>query len=197
MADEITLLAGQRQKRESKNARLACNDYLRMGPGRRLSDLRHRYCQMQKNHAPTQSKSTLWAWSSRYNWAARAEEYDARLEDEKNQRAQEIMQSGLSLPYERVVKLKELASFIEDQMYEQGEDGVYHNVWMPDVKVVGYGDNATVVDIEHFNSAIIIQYRETLDDLAKETGGRVNRTDVTSGGQEIVFKLGNVSIDDV
>jgi hypothetical protein len=72
-------------------------------------------------------------------------------------------------------------------MMEQGEDGVYHNVWVPDVKQIGSGADAERVDIEHFNSAIISEYRATLDDIAKETGGRVQKqqTDLTSGGKPI------------
>lgn len=95
------------------------------------------------------------------------------------------MQSGLALAHERVQKLKELGAFLEAQMYERGEDGVYYNVWLPDVKQIGSGENAERVDIERFNSAIIEQYRDTLDDLAKETGGRRQQHDITSGGEKI------------
>jgi hypothetical protein len=48
-----------------------------------------------------------------------------------------------------------------------------------DVKVVGTGDAAEVVDIERFNSALFTQYRETLNDLAKEAGGRVQKQEVS------------------
>ncbi len=78
------------------------------------------------------------------------------------------MQSGLALAHNRVEQLKVLAIFLKTQMYEQGKGGVYHNVWLPDVKQVG-GER---VDIERFNAPIISEFRATLDDIAKETGGR-------------------------
>jgi len=58
------------------------------------------------------------------------------------------MQSGLALDYERAVELKRLAHFLIEQIYEQGEDGNYHNVWLPDVKQIGAGKNIERIDIE-------------------------------------------------
>ena len=186
MAETVRLLAGERQSGESYRAIQACNDYLRMGPGRSLTELLAGYAETRQN-APTQRLHTLKGWSRAYAWQERAASYDARLEDAKNARAREIMESGLALAHERVNKLKSLANFLEEQMMERGENGVYHNVWVPDVKQIGRGDSAERVDIEHFNSAIISEYRATLDDIAKETGGRVNKqqTDITSGGKPL------------
>ena len=108
----------------------------------------------------------------RYGWAGRAAAYDQAAEDAKTARAQEIMASGLALAHERVVELQELAGFLKGQLYEQGRDGDYHNVWLPDVKQVGSGKDAERVDLERFNQGLIAEYRATLDDLARETGGR-------------------------
>ncbi len=133
-------------------------------------------------------------WSERYAWQDRAASYDTRLEDAKNARARDIMETGLALAHERVNKLKSLAGFLEEQMMEKGEDGVYHNVWVPDVKMIGQGQWAERVDIEHFNSAIISEYRATLDDIAKETGGRVvkQETEISGkGGKALVIEYVN------
>ena len=176
-------LAGQRQKNETAKAVQACNDYLRMGPGRVIADLWRRYAKSDQESPPTVYLGTLKKWSSYYDWVERAEQYDLQLEEQKNQRRDDIMASGLALTHERVEKLKWLARFLEVQILEQGEDGVYHNVWIPDVKQIGSGDTAERVDIERFNSALISEYRATLDDLAKETGGR--KTRVEHGGDEI------------
>ena len=155
-----------------------------MGPGRSLADLARQYRETPQN-ATTLSLYTLQAWSKRYDWQKRAGAFDIDLETAKNERAREIMQSGLSLTHERVDKLKTLADFLDGQIFEQGEDDEYHNVWLPDVKQIGAGEYAERVDIERFNSAIFEQYRGVLDDLAKETGGRVNKTDLTSGGEPL------------
>lgn len=168
----LVLLTGERQLRESAKAVQACNDYLRMGPGRSLAELHRQYIGIHGNAAPTRSRNTLLRWSSRYSWSKRAETYDTRLEAEKNERAREIMQTGLALAHERVEKLKELAAFLEDQIKEQNEAGQYDNVWLPDAKQIGSGKDAERVNLERFNSALIEQYRATLDDIAAETGGR-------------------------
>jgi len=158
-----------------------------MGPGRSLRALHAQYNnEGEQTQTPTQSFGTLAAWSTRYGWQERAEAYDAELENRKNERAEEIMQSGLALDHERVVKLKKLAGLLEDQLYERGEDGVYHNVWLPDVKQIGSGPDAERVDIERFNAPIISEYRAALDDLAKETGGRKGRLDVTTDGKALL-----------
>lgn len=176
-------LVGQRQKGESLRAVQACNDYMRLGPGRSLSSLLALYAKSDQLIPPTQSMGALKRWSAKYTWQERAGSYDAQTEESKNIIATERMKTGLALPHERVQKLKDLAAFLEVQMFEQGEEGKYHNVWLPDVKQIGGGEYAERVDIERFNSAIIEQYRGVLDDLAKETGGRVSKTDVTTDGK--------------
>ncbi len=107
------------------------------------------------------------------------------MEHQKNERRQQVMESGLALDFERVDQLKRVGHFLIDQIYEQGEDGTYHNIWLPDVKQIGSGNSAERVDIERFNAAIIGELRGVLDDLAKETGGRIKGVDVTSGGQSL------------
>ena len=181
---EIRLLAGEAQSGERSAAIQACNDWLRMGPGRSLPMLYSRYTETSQNSPPTQSMGTLKQWSSRYDWSSRADEWDATAEDRKNAEYDLAMQTGLALDYERVNSLKRLALFLEGQIYERGATGDYHNVWLPDVKVVGYGDGAEVVDIERFNGAILQQYRGTLDDIAKETGGRVTKTQSEFTGKD-------------
>ena len=164
----MELLAGERQRGESYRAVQACNDFLRLGPHRSVPALYKQYGKIPENTGSTRSYATLEKWCTRYDWHKRAEVYDAALEAAKNERALEIMQRGLALAHERVEKLQGLAEFLHGQMYEQGESGTYHNVWLPDVKEVA----GQQVDIERFNAAIVDQFRGTLDDLAKETGGR-------------------------
>lgn len=182
---EIALLSGQRQSGETDKAVIACNDYLRLGIGRSFSILLEKYAKLHKDTPPTASMDTLKVWSSKFEWVNRAIDYDATWEQRKTLERQAVMDYGLALDYERVNKLKSLADFLEAQLYEQGETGIYHNLWMPDVKQIGNGDNAIRVDIERFNGALVQQYREVLDDLAQEVGGRKKLVDVTSEGKAI------------
>jgi hypothetical protein len=188
---ELQPLKGQRQKSESDNAVIACNDWLRLGTGRTLPDLLQKYRDIPQNTAPTQSINTLQSWSKNFDWAERATAYDADYEALKNAERQAVMNYGTALDYERVRRLKRLADFLERQIYEQGTEGDYHNVWLPDVKQVGSGEFAERVDIERFNSALLSEYRSTLDDLAKEVGDRRQKLEHTGkggGAIEIVYK---------
>lgn len=194
----VVPLAGQRQKRETSRNVQACNDYLRLGPGRSLRILWERYTKDTKNLPPSSNFYTLKGWSGKHGWVARAELYDAEMEQAKNERRKEIMESGLALDYERVDSLKELASFLIGEIEktvvaEKGDDdegaekgnGERFRVWLPDVKQIGSGENAKRVDIERYNSAIFSDLRGILDDLAKETGGRIAQHDIKSDGKAL------------
>jgi len=178
---QIELLAGEKHDNESSNAVLACNDWLRLGPGRNIPKLLDSYETKSKviQHfsAPSVSPSTLHSWSSRFAWADRARAFDASYEDRVNQERSAEIDYGLALDYERIKELKSLAALLKDQLYARDEKGNLISLWVPDVKVVGHGGSAEVVDIERFNSALVTQYRETLNDLAKEVGGRIAKSE--------------------
>lgn len=200
---ELELLSGQRQSGESDNAVVACNDWLRMGTGRTLGKLLSKYNDMRQKSAPTQSLNTLQQWSFKFDWQARATEFDAGWEARKNAEREAVMNYGLALDFERVTELYRLADFLRAQIYEKGApDPVtgyqpFHNVWIPDVKSIGGGEFAERVDIERFNSALLAEYRATLDDIAKEVGGRVKKSDVTSGGKAIPILVTKMDIDEL
>lgn len=190
---EVELLSGQRQKGESNNAVICCNDWLRLGIARSVPRLLAQYQKQTetiKNYvSPTDSAKTLGTWSSRYDWPSRASAYDVAIEGEKETERRAVFAEGLALDYERTRKLLRLADFLEDQIYERGvlldkdgkptdKPGPYHNVWVPDVKSIGGGEFAERVDIERFNGDILTQYRGVLDDIAKEVGGRVKKQQI-------------------
>lgn len=184
-ARELSLLVGERQSGESDKAVIACNDYLRLGAGRTFGALVQNYNAVKKSLAPTQSLGTLAVWSSGFQWARRAAEYDAQYEIQKTADYERVMSEGLARASERVLKLMELAALLESQIYEQGEGGELHNLWVPDVKQIGRGDFAERVDIERFNPSLISEYRAVLDDIAKEVGGRIKNMDIKSDGKQL------------
>lgn len=188
MAAKVVLLVGTRHKGESRKAVQACNDYLRMGPGRSLYKLAAAYQATEPDQPapPTTSLSTLKTWSADWRWAARVEAYDAQLEAEKTLRKQLALESGLALGYERVLALRELAGLLSEQLYERTEDGHLFNLWLADVKQIGSGDDAERVDLVRFNAPLIAQLRGVLEDLASETGGRQQRVEhSTKDGQPL------------
>ena len=185
----LVLLAGHRERGESYRAVQGCNDWLRMGPGRSLSALYRRYTAgSTKKHQetpPTRSLNTLKKWASRYGWADRAETYDARREQIKNERAERIMASGLAQAHERVVELRHLAAMLLGELRHEEPNGELSHLWLRDVKQIGAGEDAEKVDIVRFNRAIVEAIRGLLNDLALETGGRTQKHDWTSGGQTL------------
>ena len=86
---------------------------------------------------------------------------------------------GFARKEHRVYKLSILASLLEKDLF-----GGF--IWTDQVKGIGSGDIAEVVDYEEFNGAEIIQYRGLLDDIAKEMGGRVQKSEITGNdGEEL------------
>lgn len=72
---------------------------------------------------------------------------------------------GYALKEHRVMKLSQLAIMLE-------KDLMGGFLWTEEVKGVGSGEIAEIVDYEEFNRAEVEAYRGVLDDIAKETGGR-------------------------
>jgi hypothetical protein len=204
------LLAGERQPGESRKAILACNDFLRLESGRSLPMLAQRYAAFNDIQPPTRSLPTLKNWSATYGWQERAAAYDIAQDEkrtaETEARRRQALDTGLALDYERVLALKELAGLLLEEIQvesdvsetyvEEDDEGNpklktvtttrRSNVWLGDVKQIGSGESAQKVNIVRFNNAIFEQFRGLLDDLAKETGGRVKRTDITSGGKPVI-----------
>lgn len=158
----LELLAGERQPHESNRALQACNDYLRMSPRRSLRALAHNSSQNQTRF------STLAEWSVKYGWQKRAELYDAQIEAQKNEQRERILSDGLALDYERVVKLKDLAQTLTDE-----------------------------IELNPTNHELIKQLRGVLDDLAKETGGRKVETRHSGAVAVVVQAVDGVSYADL
>lgn len=171
----VVLLAGTAAKGESNQAIIACNDYLRMGIGRSLAKLIARY-RVATEAIPTKRIATLKTWSVVYDWQERAADYDKAIDEEKTARVEArrkaIMDAGLALDYERVNELNEL---YERLKLELVKNGLYYT----DIKLAANGDR---VAVEVFNKALIESLRAVLDDFAKETGGRKQKSETEHSG---------------
>ena len=85
---------------------------------------------------------------------------------------QRALSEGLALRGERVTKLKQLATLLERDLFGG-------SLWLDQVKGVGSGMAAEVVDYEEFNKAEVDAYRGLLDDIAKELGDRKHQTELS------------------
>lgn len=164
----VELLFGEKVKGETNKAVVACNDYMGMGPGRSLTKLERKYGKPGVTEPPTKRLSTLETWSSKFGWVERAALYDADRERIKAEELEKQFREGLALDIYRVDVLKRLYKRL-DQYIENGD------LWIKNSKVIGKGEDAQIVEWLSYNSALLSDIRGVLDDIAKETGGRVRR----------------------
>lgn len=144
---------------ETDKAYLALCDYCAQGPTRSLRALSDSYKSGRKrggSGAAAGDLSTLEAWSSLYGWQARANTYDVALREKARAEIEEEAVTGLALPGERVRLLKRIAARLTDE--EGGEE--------------------SALSVTLRTPPMIAQLRGVLDDLAKETGGRVTKQEV-------------------
>lgn len=106
-----------------------------------------------------------------------------RLKNIASESDYDALKSGLALKDERVKRLALLAAMLEEDLF----NGV---LWTQDVKMIGTGAEQERVEFELFNSAEVQQYRGVLDDIAKEMGGRAQKTELTGkDGGAVVLKV--------
>lgn len=133
---------------------LALCEYAAMGPSRTLID-------MAKGPDAGQSVTkkrgykTLRNWSSAHGWTDRAHAYDVAVQERQRAKLEEEMVTGLAAPAERVKALKKLFEDVTDLHGTGNQLAVRTNA-----------------------NGLLAQVRGLLDDLAKETGGRIKRSDV-------------------
>ena len=176
-------IVGEVQPGENARAIIACNDYLRMGRIRSVARVKKLYQDMsrearargQRVAVPTTDNNKIYDWSKRFSWRARAEAYDAMMEAKRTAAAEAEMTTGLAQAHERVSLLKELTDGIVQEIADKG-------FYAEKTHVAGQGENRRETSEEVFRSHEVAAVRGLLNDLAKETGGRIHRAHVTHGG---------------
>jgi hypothetical protein len=146
---------------------------------------------------PTVQLSTLKAWSSAFGWQDRLDDIvrreTERAEAEAAEEIRKEMTTGLAAPHERTRLLKHIVSTLSQEFDEP------EKLWLPDVKQIGSGEDAERVDIVRFNGSLVEQLRGGLDDLAKETGGRIRKAELSgpNGGEIPIKVLQDIDLDRV
>lgn len=84
------------------------------------------------------------------------------------------LNEGLAKVAKRVERLKQIAERLEKDLLE-GE-----SIWLPQIKSIGSGPDAQVVEYEEFNRSEIEAYRGLLDDIARELGHRKQQVEMQS-----------------
>lgn len=148
--------------------------YLYLGPARSLIAVYRAEAKSEKSAAErARARNVPGAWFAavkRWNWHARANAFDDAERKKRDalyaSRADEILTSGFAMRFTRIAELNRLAELLQAELLTEDKR------WLPDAKWIG-GDFGERVDIVRFNSAVVEQYRQTLEDIAVEMGERV------------------------
>lgn len=155
--------------------------YRNAGPGRTLLGTVHAEEARKSNKKP--SKYIPGAWSNaceRWNWKARAEQYDAnqQAQAEERRRAlleleqaeiERILTTGYALMHKRIEGLAEMADLIKKSFIDENAEEKINFAWVTPDK--------------------IREYRGCLDDIAKELGQRIKKNELTGkDGGPLLFQ---------
>jgi hypothetical protein len=115
--------------------------------------------------------------AKKWQWDARAAAWDV-TQDEQTERAitaerKKVLRTQYALMHKRVELLNRKAEQLA------GITDTPDEIWVPDVKQIGYGEFAERVDLKIFNDAAFRELREYLDDIAAELGERVKKSETT------------------
>lgn len=159
--------------RETNKAKQAFEDYFNLGPGRSLRNLHRTYIKPTTKSSPTRHLRTLAIWSKAHNWQRRVGDREAEIQAAVLEEIREsATQIGYAIFQKRIHDLNQLGELLLEEVLDEEKR------WLPDVKQIGSGEYAERVDIVRFNSALIEQYRKTLDDIASEMGERIRGFEV-------------------
>lgn len=167
--ETVQPLAGTPFANEPIQAIKACNDYLRLGRVRSKTKLHDWY-----DANPTLAAGSWWqicTWYEKYDWIERGNLYDIETEKILTAEAQQVFNTGLALPHERVLEIERLYREVKPRLLKipSSEEAQYRYT-----EETGWTDengNAPPKDIP-VNTDVLQQMRGLLDDLALETGGR-------------------------
>lgn len=165
----VRLLCGERRSGESVRAVLACNRFLRLGPGRTLALLHRQFLDEQEATgilAPSRSDKTLSKWHVRWGWGARSEQYDEIEEAERQVKYERIREQGLARLDERLLSLMKTAEMLEAELHDESKR------WIEKAQTILYGDRAEGKWTREFNFNLAKEYRGALGDIAAELGAR-------------------------
>ena len=102
------------------------------------------------------------------------------IEEIKKQDEYNALNTGLAIKSERVKQLKTIADKLYVDLVDKGL------TWTEQVKGIGSGPLAEIVEYLEFNKAEIDAFRGILDDIAKEVGERQQKHEVTGADGDVI-----------
>jgi len=160
-----------KQPEETPKAYAAFCIYRDLKPGERSIDTAYRQTLSDEERQKSAKRAPgCWdRWSAKHKWVARVEAYDNHLDGiaqaAKEAEIQRVMSEGYAQRHERVRVLNKTAKKLE-KFLELDTEGT-ENYWLTGPKSV------------MFNTGMLAEFRAALDDLAKEVGQRVTKSETT------------------
>lgn len=154
--------------------------YVYLGPSRSLMAVYRVEAKTKKSAKERErARNVPGAWFvavKRWDWRTRADAFDDAERKKRDAlyaaRSDEILQAGFAQRFTRIAELNHLAELLQAELFTEDKR------WLPDAKWIG-GDAGERVDTVRFNSAVVEQFRETLEDIAIEMGERVRGVKVS------------------
>lgn len=167
--ERVQLVSGTPYPNEGNSAIKACNDWLRMGRARSLT----RLCDYYKENpqAAVATWSMVSKWSSAYDWQSRGNLYDIEQDKLLTAKAQEVFNTGLATPHERVLELQRIFKEVKPRLLKIPQSEDTHYTYSEETGWTDENGNPPPKDVP-VNTDVLQQMRGLLDDLAMETGGR-------------------------
>lgn len=135
---------------------------------------KNREKQRKVRGAPT---GNWYEMAAQWRWLPRAAAWDEHQAREIEKEIAEAKAKIFMNSYARVDRRVQDLTTLAEILYAEAIDA--DKRWLLDVKAIGTGPNAERVDLTVFSSDLVREFRATLDDIAKELGERVKKSETT------------------
>lgn len=155
--------------------------YLRLGTKRSVNVLYAKEAKAAKNSEKQRNLGAGGDWYSiekEWNWKERARAYDEWQRSEEDRIIEEekdkVLRSGFALMHKRIRELDRQARKLIRMTNDE------EKIWIPEVRTVAMGENKSqTVEKLTFNAPLFTTIDKIFDSIAKETGERVKKKDIT------------------
>lgn len=153
------------------------NVYLRLGTKRSVNAVFQKETKKSKEKTRTNTGPDWYEAAKQWNWGSRARDYDEyqRAEEDRiiAEEKEKVLRSGYALMHKRIKELDRLSRKLIQMEKDESK------VWIPEIRTIGSGDNAQHIEKLVFNAPLYQTIDKLFDSIAKETGERVKKKDIT------------------
>ena len=151
--------------------------YLLMGSRRSVGAVYRKEYHVKARQTTLKISGDWYEAAKQWNWLERARDYDEfqRAEEDRiiAEEKEKVLRSGFALMHKRIKELDRLSRKLIQMEKDESK------VWIPEIRTIGSGDNAQHIEKLVFNAPLYQTIDKLFDSIAKETGERVKKKDIT------------------